>query len=85
MDRVREMIQDIKTIILPLDENGMPDPIESKLVNEHLSDLRKKSYFSNSHIIIQGNRSNVVVGANGNIYTKQDCMFESLIMAQVIN
>ena len=76
---------EIKTIILPLDENGVPDPIESRLVNEHLGILRKENYFSSSHAIILGDRPNVIAGADGRIYTKQDCKFESLIMAQVTN
>jgi len=76
---------EIKTIILPLDEDGIADPIESRLVNEHLSNLRKKNYFSSSHTIILGTRPNVITGSDGRIYTKQDCKFETLIMAQVTN
>lgn len=78
-------MMEIKTIILPLDQDGIADPIESKLVNEHLGILRKGNYFSSNHSIILGSRPNVIAGADGRIYTKQDCQFESLIMAQVTN
>lgn len=76
---------EIKTVILPLDGDGIADPIESKLVNEHLRTLRKENYFSSNHAIIMGSRPNIIAGSDGKIYARQDCEFESLVMAQVTN
>ncbi len=77
------MIRDIKTVILPLDKDGNPNPIESKLVNKYLSTLRNENYFSSSHTIISGSKPEVIVDADGKIYVRPYCKFESLIMIQL--
>lgn len=75
---------EIKTVILPLDSDGIPDTVEASLVNQHLAMLRDKRFFSSSHTIMMGSKATVIVEpVSGKVYAKQDCMFESLIMAEV--
>ncbi len=76
---------EIKTIILPLNQSGVADPIDSQLVNKHLRELNKENYFSSNHTIILGSRPNVISGSDGRIYAKEDCKFESIIMTQLSN